>query len=309
MSRRNRGGSARRRGGAPSNSSEPVDSGEKGPVVGAEIANVDDVPTRLVADPQTPGAWMVRINGIDQSFIDPDPAHLEFDYMRRIGDHIDLHAPEGERLRVVHIGGAGMTLARYVAHTRPTSAQIVLEPDETLTAEVRAVAPLPRNSGIKVRPIDGRAGLAAMPDEYADIVIADAFDNGSVPGELATAEFFADVRRVLVADGLLLMNITDRHPFAWAKRAIATLIEAFPEVMVSAESATWKGRRFGNLVAAATSQPLPREALWRRAAGAPFPYQTVTDERLTKFVGGAQPFTDATAQASPAPLERLTWYG
>lgn len=265
--------------------------------------------SRLIADERTQGAWMVRIDGIDQSFIDPDPTHLEFDYMRRMGDHIDLHAPEGQRLRVVHIGGAGMTLARYVAHTRPTSAQIVLEPDEALTAEVREVAPLPRNSGIKVRPVDGRAGVAAMPADYADVIICDAFMGGSVPKELVSSEFLADVRRVLVADGLLLFNITDRHPFGWAKRAIATLSAAFPQVLVSAESATWKGRRFGNLVAAATTRPLPTDELWRRAASSPFPYQSLMGERLTRFLAGAGPFTDADAEPSPPPLEPLTWFG
>jgi hypothetical protein len=32
-------------------------------------------------------------------------------------------------LAVTHVGGAGLTLARYVQHTRPGSPQIVLEPD------------------------------------------------------------------------------------------------------------------------------------------------------------------------------------
>ena len=75
----------------------------------------------LVPDREVPGAYFVRIDGTDQSFVDPtDPLRLEFDYVQRIAEVIDTIAPTGERIRVVHVGGAGMTLPRYIAATRPT---------------------------------------------------------------------------------------------------------------------------------------------------------------------------------------------
>ena len=93
-----------------------------------------DAQSGLVPDPDHAGAYTVRVGDTDQSWVDPgDPTRLEFDYMQRIGDVLDTIAPAGERMRVVHVGGAGMSLARYVAATRPTSAQIVLEPDAELT--------------------------------------------------------------------------------------------------------------------------------------------------------------------------------
>ena len=95
--------------------------------------------------------------------------------VQRLADLIDCAAPAGERLRVVHIGGAGLTLPRYVAATRPQSAQVVFEPDVELTDFVRTHLPLPARSGIKVRAADGRSGLAALRDAYADIVVVDAF--------------------------------------------------------------------------------------------------------------------------------------
>lgn len=147
---------------------------------------------RLVPDPDTPGAWIVRVGGADQSWIDPDdPTHLEFDYTERIADHLDVHRPAGERMRIIHVGGAGMCLARYVAATRPTSPQIVCEPDTELTEEVRLKAPLPPRSGIKVRPVDGRSGVAAMREDFADVVIVDAFDGARVPADLVTVEFLS----------------------------------------------------------------------------------------------------------------------
>lgn len=260
---------------------------------------------RVLSDPEVPGAWVVRIGGADQSWVFPDdPTRLEFDYMQRLAAQIDAHAPAGERLRVVHIGGAAMTLARYIAHTRPTSPQIVLEPDGELTVEVREKVPLARNSGIKVRPVDGRSGLADMPHDYADIVIVDAFDGACVPGELATLEFAAQLRRVLRASGLALFNVTDTHPFGWTRRLLAGLARYFDHSLLSAESATLKGRRFGNVVLAASGQPLPLDRLERGAAGAVFPYRLVHSEHLAKLVGGAQPFFDPGEPSPMPPLGR-----
>ena len=256
---------------------------------------------RVVPDPDQPGAWVVRVGGADQSWVDPtDPTNLQFDYMERIARQIDEHGEPGERQRVIHVGGAAMTLARYVAHTRPTSPQIVLEPDAELTAEVREKIPLPRTSGIKVRPVDGREGLAAMPDDYADVIIVDAFDGARVPGALVTVEYFADLRRVLHADGVVLFNVTDTHPFSWTRRVLAGLDLYFTHRMLSAEGATLKGRRFGNVVLAASPVALPVDRLERAASGAMFPYRLVHGEHLERLVGGAQPMHDP-GEASPPP--------
>lgn len=253
-------------------------------------------------DPDHPGAFTVRVGGTDQSWVDPsDPTRLEFDYMQRIGDVLDTTAAAGERLRVVHVGGAGMTLARYVAATRPTSAQIVLEPDAELTAAVREAMPLPKRSGIKVRPVDGRSGIAAMPADYAEVVIVDAFVGARVPAELTTREFLADAARVLTRDGVLVLNLTDRAPFGYTRRVLAGLGEVFPERLLSAEPATLKGRRFGNLLLAGSVRALPTAALTRRASGSVFPYRLLYGAQLARFESGAVAYTDADAERSPEP--------
>ena len=61
-----------------------------------------------------------------------------------------------------------------------------------------------------------------------------------------------------------------------------------------------RGRRFGNLVLAASLEPLPVEALTRRAAGDPMPGRLVHGGDLARFTAGARPVTDATAVPSPA---------
>ena len=71
-----------------------------------------------------------------------NPEYLEFEYVQHLALAIDALCRPGP-LRVTHIGGGGLTLPRWIAHTRPGSPQIVLEPDQHLTDLVRAHLPLP----------------------------------------------------------------------------------------------------------------------------------------------------------------------
>ena len=59
---------------------------------------------------------------------------------------------------------------------------MVPQPDKELTQLVREHLPLPRQSGIKIRSVDGRAGIAAMRDGFAELVVVDAFAGvGTLP--------------------------------------------------------------------------------------------------------------------------------
>lgn len=263
----------------------------------------------LLPDGARPSAYVLRVGGADQSHVDlDDPTYLAFDYVRRIGDVLDAIEPAGEPLRVVHVGGAGMTLARYVAATRPRSSQVVLEPDESLTAFVREHLPLPRRSGIKVRGVDGRSGLAAFPDDSVDVVVVDAFAAARVPAELTTREALADVRRVLRGTGLVALNLADRAPFGYTRRVVAGLRAEVGDVLLSAEPGTLAGRRFGNVLAVASPAPLPVASLQRRAAGSPLPYRVLEGHAVDDRVGKGVPFTDADAEASPPPPGGATYF-
>ncbi len=249
---------------------------------------------------ERPNAYLVRVDGADQSHVDlDDPTRLEFDYVRRMGDVLDAWQPVGDPVRIVHVGGAAMTLPRYVAATRPRSSQIVLEPAAELTDLVRSELPLPRRSGIKVRPVDGRSGTTDLRDDSADLVILDAFDGARVPADLVTAEFFASVARVLGDGGWFLLNLTDRAPFVWARRVVAGLRTVFPELMVSAEPATLRGRRFGNLLVVASRAPVPVAELRQRAASSPAPYRVLDAAQVSSSLGGGAPFTDDDTEPSP----------
>lgn len=243
---------------------------------------------------------IVEINGVPQSYVDvEDPTKLIFPYMERMADFLDQIAPSGQRYRVVHVGGAGMSLARYVSVTRPTSPQIVLEPDEALTAAVREKLPLPLRSGIKVRPLDGRAGIAGMRDDFAQVIIVDAFSSASVPKELVGVEFFAEIKRVLTPDGLLLMNVIDQRPFDWTRRVVAGLAWLFKEVVVGAEPRIFNQPRFGNLLLGASQSDIPLDDIKKEATKAIWPYRYIGSEKIGRFIAGAEAFTDADAEPSP----------
>lgn len=258
----------------------------------------------LLADADRDGSWMLLLNQTPQSHVDlDDPAHLEFEYVRRMGHVLDLAGEPGAPLDVVHLGGGALTLPRYVAITRPGSRQRVAEIDEPLTELVRAHLPLPKTARIRVRTADARAALAALPTHSADVVLTDVFAGARIPAHLTTLEFVTDAYRVLRPGGSYAANIADGPPLRFARAQVATLAAVFRHVVVLADAAILRGRRFGNLVAVASDAELPIAALTRRCAADPMPARVVDGSALLSFVGNAQPVLDIVAQASPEPPE------
>ncbi|MET9252281.1 fused MFS/spermidine synthase [Streptomyces sp. NPDC003717] len=263
---------------------------------------VDGGLAELVPDRDRPRARTLLIDGAPQSHVDPDdPAHLSFEYQRRLGHVIDLAAPPGSPLRVVHLGGGALTLARYVAATRPRSTQQVVERDAGLVALVRRELPLDPGARIRVRSLDARAGLAKVPDGWADLVLADVFSGARTPAHLTSTEYLDEVRRALAPGGVYAANLADGPPLAHLRGQIATAAGRFAELALVAEPAVLRGKRFGNAVLVASDRPLPIADLTRRAAGDPQSARVEHGRALTDFTGGAAPVTDATATASPAP--------
>ncbi|HWS33501.1 MAG TPA: fused MFS/spermidine synthase [Actinoplanes sp.] len=258
----------------------------------------------LVPDPDRDTAWTLLLDGAPQSHVDlADPTHLEFEYVRRMAAAIDLAAPSGRPLRVLHLGGGALTLPRYVAVTRPGSAQRVIEIDGPLVELVRRELPLPDRSGIRVRVADARAAVEGMREAGYDVVVLDVFAGSRTPAHLASAEFAQQVARVLAADGRLIANVADGPPLRYARAQVATIRAALPEACLVADAGVLRGRRFGNLVVVAGRTPPPVDELARRAAGDWFPGRVETD--LDRFTGGVAPVPDSAAVPSPLPPDNL----
>ncbi|MFF9129472.1 spermidine synthase [Streptomyces sp. NPDC014776] len=268
----------------------------------AVVEQVDGGTAELVPDRDRARAWTLLVDGAPQSHVDlDDPAYLSFEYQRRLGHVVDLAAPPGKPVQAVHLGGGALTLARYVAATRPRSTQQVVERDAALVRLVRRELPLDAGARVRVRATDAREGLGKVPDGWADLVVADVFSGARTPAHLTSVEFLDEVRRALRPGGVYAANLTDGPPLAHLRGQIATAAARFAELALVADPAVLRGKRFGNAVLVASDLPLPVPELTRRAASDPHPARVEHGKALRDFTGGAAPVTDADAVASPAP--------
>jgi len=245
------------------------------------------------------------VDGTPQSHVDlDDPTHLHFEYVTRMGAVIDRLRMPGQPLTAVHLGAGALTLPRYVEATRPGSRQQVIELEPALWDLVRENLPLPRGAAIRVRIGDARAGLGRLPAGLhgaVDLLVSDVYSGAQTPAHLTTVEFYREAASLLAPDGVLLVNVSDGPGLAFARRQVATVREVLPEVIVLAEVQVLKGRRFGNLVVAASAAPLPVEWLPRLMAAGPHPAKVAQGAEIDEFVRGARPATDADATPSPKP--------
>lgn len=251
----------------------------------------------LIRDLDRPAGWLLVVDGTPQSYVDVDsPEHLEFEYVQVLADVLDAVNPPTEPIAAVHLGGGACTLPRWVAATRPGSRQVVVEADELLVDVVRTQL---GTAGFRLRVGDGREALGHLEPSTSDVVVADVFVGAQVPGHLATVEHVREVQRVLKPGGTYLVNLADSGRLAFARQQVATLLAVFPHVLVLADPGVLRGRRFGNLVLAASARELPAGDLRRTCARALGRARVVDDAEA--FAGGAPPATDAAPPSSPVP--------
>jgi spermidine synthase len=260
-----------------------------------------------------PGSYTLVVDGTSQSHVDlDDPSYLSFEYVRRIGHGIDLLAPAGEQITAVHLGGGAFTLPRYIEATRPGSRQQVIEIDDDLVALVREHLPLPRGASIRVRHGDAREVLEKLPPGLrgtADVVVVDVFAGARTPAHVTSVEFYESVASILNPRGIVAVNVADGARLSFARSQAATLRHVFPHVALAVDPQMLKARRFGNIVAFASSAPLPFDELPRLLAGDPVASKVVAGGELRNFIAGASVATDQTATPSPAPARSIFQVG
>ncbi len=262
---------------------------------------IDSGVAELLFDADRAGSVELLVDGVPQSHVDTvDPTHLDYAYVRLIGDLVDLQ-PEGP-LTVLHLGGGACTLARYVSAQRPGSTQLVVEIDGKLAELVRAELGTP---GFKLRVGDARAVVAGLADASSDLVVGDCFTAAQIPGPTSTIEHVSQVARVLRPGGAYALNVGDGTGLAFTRSAMATLQGVFAHTVLLSDPGVLRGRRFGNLVLIGSDAPLPLEGLRRRAARAAGTARVVAGDDLVAFVAGAPVLTDAAAVPTPTAPKDL----
>lgn len=262
-----------------------------------------------IAPSEFTSGFELLVDDTPQSHVDlDDPTHLHFEYIVRMGAVIDQLSEPGAALTAVHLGAGAMTIPRYIEATRPGSRQQVVELEGPLIELVREHLPLPRGAAIRVRIGDAREGLRRLPPAITgkvDLLVSDVYSGAQTPAHLTSVEFYREIADLLSPSGVLLVNVADGPGLAFARRQVATITAALGEVAILADTQILKGRRFGNLVIAASSAALPTTWLPRILAAGPHPAKIAQGAEVAAFAQGAPIVTDADATASPRPDSSL----
>lgn len=267
------------------------------------------VSTGTVRLRREPGSDQVTVflNGVPSSGIDlADARWLEFEYMQQVAALVDA-LPPGP-LDALHLGAAACALPRWLDAVRPGSRQLAVDVDAELVRLVREWFDLPRAPRLRLRVQDAREAVTALPDASVDVVVRDAFAGTTTPPELTTVEFVSQVARVLRPGGLYVANCADRPPLSLARAEVATLRTVMADVALVAEATVLRGRRYGNVVLAATPDPtagpdLDGAALARALRSLPVPSRLLHGPELAAFAAGAGPLTDPAGPTRPTTTQ------
>ncbi|WP_420451276.1 fused MFS/spermidine synthase [Ilumatobacter sp.] len=271
----------------------------------------------VLQDPENESGRTLLLDDLRHSYVDlDDPAVLEFWYIRRLVDAIDVAVDGADTpIDALYLGGGAFTVPRQVRATRPGSDQTILEIDGDLVDLVEERIDFERGDDVEIVVGDGRLAMDDRSDDSADVVIGDAFGSRAVPFHLATEEFLREIDRVLRPDGVYAANVIDGSAEAFLRAEAATAAAVFDHVVVVRGPGIVAGRS-GNSVIVASPSPIDVGALERRLVADVDPSDDpgeadgrTTAERvgeivagpdLEPYLGGAEVITD-----DHAPVDQL----
>jgi SAM-dependent methyltransferase len=214
-------------------------------------------------DPANADGRLLVLDGLHHAYVDlADPTRLEFGYVQRFADVASAQVrPTDGILDVLHVGGGGFTFPRYLQALQPGARQTVLELDPRVLEIARTELGFVDGGPIAVVVGDARRSIERQPDDRYDLVVGDAFGGLAVPWHLTTSEFLDEVSRVLRPAGTYVMNLIDYPPLRFVRAEVATALARFGHVVVIAGHAPLSGDQGGNIVIAASDEPIDLAAL------------------------------------------------
>ena len=252
----------------------------------------------LLRDLDRPTGRVLLVAGVEQSYVDDDPTHLEFEYMQHMALVLDIERPGSVPVRAVHLGGGALTMPRWLAATRPGSHQLAIEASTDVLAAVQDLAPV----ACEIRVDDAVAAVDTLPAAETDVVIWDLYDGPRAVTSGLTLEVIVAMRRMLDDCGVALLNVSDMTPFDVVRPVLAALRTCFDDVVLLAEPSTLRGRRSGNCVLVGrVGAALAHDELARAGASAPVRATVLVGDRLDAFVGDIKPATVAKPLPLPDP--------
>lgn len=243
-------------------------------------------------DVTRPSVRLLQVDGHAYGAVDlQDPGSLELEYLVLLGAVTEALLPAGP-CDLLHLGGGAFALPRALAARRPELHQTVVESSATVIALAERELGLVSSPRLRVDHDDARHAVQRRSTASADLVVGDAFVGRTTPPHLATAEFAAEVARVLRPRGTYVVNLIDSPPWSVVGAHAATIRTALPYVLAAGSPAVADLRASGNLLLVASRRPLHRGGLQWRVRQAPRTIEFLSAARLTALTAVARPRYD-----------------
>lgn len=240
------------------------------------------VQAEIAPDQFTDGGWVLSLDGAEQSHVNlAHPEEIFYEYLRRVGNVVDVVAPVGTPITAVHLGAGALTLARYIAGTRPGSAQVAVEVAPELPGFVLEALPLPAGADVRMVVDDARAALphVAAPGTV-DVVVLDVFTGHDAPAHLTESSFYEEAAQLLSPDGVMVVNVGDDTGLEFFADQARVMRSVFADVWCLAERQLFTREHAGNLILVGGLRPLPREWAASFEAAGPHPAGVLDGEGL-----------------------------
>jgi len=160
------------------------------------------------------------------------------------------------------LGNAGGSTARSLSALYPHTSIDGVEIDPTVTDAARRYLGLSQIPRLHVVTADARAYLRGTKKRY-DVIAIDVYRQPYIPFQVATREFFSEVRSHLAPGGCVALNVARLPKDRGLLDAIAATVRA-----EFGQAWDWDALRFNSLVFACNG-PVTRGELVRRAGSVP----------------------------------------
>ncbi|MDP2646230.1 MAG: fused MFS/spermidine synthase [Desulfobacterales bacterium] len=196
------------------------------------------------------------LDKFDQSYVIPDkPEILVYDYLKVLAEVIRYFARENPSPRVLHLGGGGYCLPRYMDLIYPDSLNEVVEIDPAVTLTAQKLLGLPLQTDIRTFNQDARSFLIKRGNgQRYDIVVGDVFNDYSTPFHLSTLEFSRLVKSNMTKEGIYLLNVNDYEFSQYTPSFVHTLKQVFKHVYLFSVSEDWEKEDDGSFAINSTDR-------------------------------------------------------
>ena len=187
------------------------------------------------------------------------PDRLVYEYEQLYSQVAKNVFKRDDELETFTMGGGAYSFPRYLDKFYPQSHNLVAEIDPEVTEVARSDFALRDSPGIEIIHDDARIVLRDRPaDERFDLVLADAFNDITVPYHLTTREFNDMIARHLTSRGLFLANVIDGKCYDFLRSYVTTLKLSFRNVgILTVPGQPVSGER-ATFVVISGNRPLPR---------------------------------------------------